>query len=267
MKQRFNYEDYRKLSVLPFEDKVCRAYELIQTELKQSKKPLVSSSWGKDSIVLLHLVREFCKDVAICFHNTGVQYIETYQYRDFMLKEWDIKNYFETKPKISFWECVRKYGYPRFRRMGRGKRGQKDNRGRDGAKSPRCCYHLKEKPAIDFIKQNNIDLEFVGLQASESMVRRLSFFREGEVFDSKKYGCRIVRPLMIWTDEDIWRYHKDFNIPINPIYKKMKRNGCMPCTGFKTWREVLAKTNPKTYAFISKDMGQPLLSEYCGDNK
>ena len=102
-------------------------------------------------------------------------------------------------------------------------------------------------------------MEFVGLQASESMVRRLSFFREGEVFDSKKYKTRIVRPLMIWTDKDIWDYHEQESIPYNPLYDKMKRNGCMPCSGFKGWKKVMANYNPDMYKFISKQMGEPSL--------
>ena len=112
------------------------------------------------------------------------------------------------------------------------------------------------------MKEKDVDLEFVGLQASESMVRRLSFFREGEAFDSVSYGCRIVRPLMIWNNEDVWKYHKKFNIPINPLYEKMKRNGCMTCTGFRGWRRQLAKTNLKLYNFISRQMGQSLLYDY-----
>jgi phosphoadenosine phosphosulfate reductase len=253
--QKFTYAEYKKLKGFPLEDKIMRARQLIAFEIKQSKKTIVSCSWGKDSIVLLHLVREVCKNVMVVFHNTLIEYPDTYEYRDLIIKKWKIKNYVETKPykNMTFWKCVKKYGFPKFRQMAsQGKQ-----------RTPKCCYYLKEKPAMDFIKLNKIDCEFLGLQASESMVRRLSFFREGEVFNSKKYKTRIVRPLMIWTDEDIWNYHKKFNIPKNTLYKKMKRNGCMPCTAFKNWREVMQKGNPKMYAYISKELGQPLIREWC----
>jgi len=256
--QKFTYKQYQTLRELPLMQKIERAEQLIVRELKDAEKPAVACSFGKDSMVLLHLVRVFCKRAIVVFHNTGVQYSETYKYRDRILKEWNIENYHESKPIMSFWKCVEKYGYPQFRQMGKGKSHKEQGKHR----VPRCCYYLKEKPAKDFIKQAKIDLEFVGLQASESMVRRLSFFREGEAFNSKSYGCRIVRPLMIWTDKDVWQYHEIFGIPLNPVYLKMKRNGCMPCTGFKGWRKQLARTNPKVYAFISKQMGQPLLTEY-----
>lgn len=259
--QKFTYRELKEMQTWSLEDKILRAEQLILSELKTHHTPSLACSWGKASVVMLHLVRKFCKRVACVFHNTFVQYPQTYEYRDLILQKWELETYVETKPIKGFWDCVKTYGYPSFRRMGRGKKGEKDM----GKRTPKCCYYLKEKPAMDFLKQNKIDLEFVGLQASESMVRRLSFFREGEAFDSKKYGCRVVRPLMIWLDEDLWEYHDRFAIPKNPIYELMKRNGCMPCTGFKNWREIMAKVNPKMYAYISKEMGQPLLREYCGE--
>ena len=259
--QKFTYKQMVDFKALPLEEKEMMAISLISKEIKNSKRPIVSNSWGKDSMVVLHLVRRVCKNVTVVFHNTYVQYPETYKYRDLMLKEWNIKNYVETKPIKTFWECVKKYGYPKFRQMGKGK--DKKYKSQGGARTPKCCYYLKEKPAMDFIKLNNIDLEFLGLQASESMVRRLSFFREGFVFDSKKYKARICRPVMCWTDKDVWEYHKKYNIPKNPTYNTMKRNGCMPCTAFKNWEKVMATANPAMYAFVSKEMGQPLLNEWC----
>ena len=95
------------------------------------------------------------------------------------------------------------------------------------------------------------------------MVRRLSFLSDGESLQSKSYGCTVVRPLMIWTEKDIWDYHKQFNIPINPIYEIMDRNGCMPCTGFKDWQKEMAKANYKMYRFVSEKMGQPLIENWC----
>ena len=98
-----------------------------------------------------------------------------------MLREWGITNYIETKPLMSFWACVKKYGYPKFRQMA--------CQGRQ--RTPKCCYYLKEKPAINGIKEYNIDIQFLGLQASESMVRRLSFLREHLIEKSVPYICDV----------------------------------------------------------------------------
>jgi len=254
---KFTYREYETLLGLSLGEKIERADDLIIAELRKFQRPCVACSWGKDSIVLLHLVRNFCPNILVSFHNTGVEYPQSLAYRDQMLKEWNITQYVESKPIKSFWACVKEYGYPHFRETAwQGK-----------TRTPKCCWFLKEKPAIDFHREYQIDCEFVGLQASESMVRRLSFFREGEAFDSKRYKCRIVRPLMIWTNKDIWEYHRVFNIPKNPLYDLMPRNGCMPCTGFRHWKEVMVKANPRLYEFVSKEIGEPTLNCFEREEK
>lgn len=252
--QKFTYKELKEMQSWPLEDKILRANQLIASELKSSKKPVVACSFGKTSMVMLHLVRNFCKNAVVLFENTHCQFPETYEYRDLVLKEWNVENYYETHPieGWDYWRCVKEKGFPQFRKM--SKQGK--------ARTPYCCKVLKDRPAKRFLKEYGADCEFVGLQASESMVRRLSFFREGEAFNSKKWGLRLVRPMMIWTDKDIWNYHKNFGIPYLVLYDKMPRNGCMPCTAFKNWKKIMAKTNPKLSKIIHNKMGQPLLEQF-----
>lgn len=245
-----SYKEYKELLKLPLGAKIERAHMLIIDTLQHFKNNVVACSWGKDSIVLLHLVRDFCPNVKVVFHNTGVEFPETYQFRDKILSEWKLPNYTETMPIMPVMDCFRKYGYPKPRQMaGQGKQ-----------RTPMCCKLAKELPAKRWCKANNIECEFVGLQASESMVRRLSFLREGESFYSKTSKHQIVRPLMIWTDKDVWEYQKLFDIPYNTLYDKLERNGCRPCTAFKKWKEVMAETDPKLYNFICREIGEPNLN-------
>lgn len=210
---------------------------LISHEIKKSKKPIVMCSWGKDSMTMLHLIRKVCENVMVVFSNTNVEYPETYKFRDRMLKEWNIKNYTELKPIKNFWECVKKYGLPKLKSNG---------------KHVMCCYYMKEKPAQKFIKKEGVDCEFVGMRAAESMRRRLTFLKNGESFYSKWFGCQSVRPLMIWTEEDILTYTKINKIPMNSLYKIMPRTGCMPCTSYTNWREIMKKASPKVFEIINK---------------
>ena len=251
----FTYEQYRFLLDLPFETKVAWATELLVDELGRAKRPNLACSWGKASVAMLHIAKELCSRILVVYHNTGVYFPEVLKYRDRLLEEWDITRYVETTPIKTFWECVKEYGLPTFRAHYKQRKDRHKG-------SPKCCYYMKEKPAKDHIRRHDIDLELLGLQAPESMVRRLSFLREGWVFDSQMYRTRICRPLMIWTDADVWQYHKVHEIPYNPLYDKMDRTGCMPCTGFKNWRKVLAKANPKMYRIISKIDGQRLLEDW-----
>lgn len=66
----------------------------------------VSFSGGKDSTVLLHMVRELYPDVEAVFVNTGLEYPEIQKF----VKTFD--NVTILRPKMRFDEVIKKYGYP-----------------------------------------------------------------------------------------------------------------------------------------------------------
>lgn len=42
-------------------------------------------------------------------------------------------------------------------------------------------------------------------------------------------GLIHLKPIIDWSDEDVWDYIKRHNLPVNPQYKESKRVGCMVC--------------------------------------
>lgn len=69
-------------------------------------KVYVSFSGGKDSTVLLHLVRRIYPNVPAVFIDTGLEYPEI---RDFVKT---IDNVVWLKPKMPFTQVIEQYGYP-----------------------------------------------------------------------------------------------------------------------------------------------------------
>ena len=252
MAQFCTFKEWETYKNMPYEEKLEWSTNIIIRAIKSSNIHSVSLSWGKDSVVMLHLIRTICHKSLVVFADTGIEYPETYTYRDKMLKEVfneDIK-YFETKPIKTFWKCVEEYGYPHNRKE-KGK-----------VRQPRCCIYLKEKPLDDFQKENAVDTIFMGLQGTESMNRRRLFMRLGGYYHRKTTHQWVCLPLAIWTNDDVKRYVKENNVPINPLYSKMDRTGCMFCTGFKNWKKVMASYKPAHLKLIlKKKEGQDVLHE------
>lgn len=259
MVQKYSYKQWAELVNLSYEDKLTWAKMIIANALKLNSKPVVCLSWGKDSVIMLHLIRTFCKNTYVIFANTGIEYPETYKYRLYMLDNFFTDmNYYETKPIKNFGQCVKLYGYPT-------KRKESKYRKEGEAPSPKCCLYLKEKPLDNMIKSLGCDVQFIGLQTTESMNRRRLFMRLGAYYYNNTRKINVCLPLALWKDQDIKRYAEDNNIPLNPLYSKMDRTGCMFCTGFKNWRSVMARYNKKMYeAILYKKEGQTIIKD-CYD--
>lgn len=232
-----------------FEKKIVYSENLIQETLKEFGDDIaVSCSFGKDSVLTLALVRKFRPNIMVVFANTGVEYPETYRFRDYLVKKWNL-NFFEVNPIKSFWQCVKEYGYPHPRCSSKTakKKGIKSGK-------PRCCEFLKERPLRFFYKKKNIKAIFTGINFDEGWQRRYSVIRYGDYYFTKGQKLWKIHPIAYWTTQEVWRYTKENNLPINGVYELVDRSGCIPCTGHLKWQEQMSKVSPSLYKKIKGDM-------------
>lgn len=101
-------QDLRQLQAYPLELKVKLTKQRIREWVNHfgTDGVYVSFSGGKDSTVLLHIVREMYPDIPAVFCDTGLEYPEI---REFV-KTFD--NVVWIKPEITFKKVIETYGYP-----------------------------------------------------------------------------------------------------------------------------------------------------------
>ena len=103
-------EELKLLQALPLELKIKRTQQRIREWVNHYGEDgvCVSFSSGKDSTVLLHVVRSLYPNTRAVFSDTGLEYPSI---RDFVKT---IPNVDWVKPKLTFREIVFQYGYPLF---------------------------------------------------------------------------------------------------------------------------------------------------------
>ena len=101
-------DDLKYFQAMPLEVKVAMTKTRIREWVKEYSTDgvYVSFSGGKDSTVLLHIVRELYPNVEAVFVDTGLEYPEI---REFVKT---FSNVTILRPKMRFDEVIKKYGYP-----------------------------------------------------------------------------------------------------------------------------------------------------------
>jgi 3'-phosphoadenosine 5'-phosphosulfate sulfotransferase (PAPS reductase)/FAD synthetase len=92
-----------------------------------------------------------------------------------------------------------------------------------------CTEHLKLIPIkqwLEQIREHDEVIMYTGIRAGESL--RRSKMSEKEYL--KLYDCETIRPLLKWTEEEIFNFLESKNVPPNPLYGfGFSRVGCFPC--------------------------------------
>ena len=238
--------DLIMLQALPLEVKVRMTESRIREWVREygTSGVYVSFSGGKDSTVLLHIVRNLYPDVEAVFVNTGLEYPEIQQF----VKTFD--NVTILRPKMRFDEVIKIYGYPLISKeasecVGQGRIALERNDGKytyrlnrlngdvkqpggyldmskwkplldvDFRLSANCCSVMKKSPIKAHAKKTRKH-PIIAQMATESRLRTQKWLQYGcNGFEMKNPKSN---PMSFWTEQDVLQYIKQNDIPIASVY-------------------------------------------------
>lgn len=194
-------------------DKVQESIKVLEKVENEFDDPVLTCSFGKDSMAVVHLAMEADTDVAFAFLDHGVHFEETLDLKQEVEEDYGLD--FEVyEPEKSYGQLVEEHG-------------QKVHE----EKPDVCCSILKSEPMERAIEGH--DAWITGYRRSESRGSEDESYpwrAEIEFFEDQGEVVR-VNPIAHWTAEDVWRYHDRHGIPYNPLYDEGHDClGCHPCT-------------------------------------
>ena len=249
----------------------------------------VACSGGKDSIVLLDIVRRIYPDALAVFCD-ALEYPEIRQFvKAIPNVEW-------LRPDMTFAEIVKTKGYPvvgkelskaiYYARRGSLWALQKlDGKFKDGARaemyqqyikykylldapfpiSDACCTEMKIKPFTRFETLSGLH-PITGMMAEESYLRQSAWMKKG--CNSFKNKRAMSSPLSFWTEQDILHYLKLTGISYASVYGeivedggKLRTTGCRRTGCFACMYGMNREKEPNRYQRMK--LTHPKLHDYC----
>ncbi len=179
-------------------EKIQKSNKILQQAFLDHSPRGIVVAWtgGKDSTVLLHMIRELHGGVVpirVYFNDSGLEFPEVLEFIDRYEREWCldlIRHKHSTKDQKLLRETV------------------------DPLIAREAKVHSIERAITEF----DIDAFIVGIRADEHEAR------SEEKAIAKKHNHMRYHPIIHFTEEDVWKYIRDFSVPYVSLYDKGYRS-------------------------------------------
>lgn len=119
--------------------------------------------------------------------------------------------------------------------------------------SSKCCQYAKKDVSHKLIKENDYDLNIIGVRRAEGGVRATSY---KSCFSECDNGCDDYRPLFWYKDKDKVDYENNYGVEHSDCYVVygLPRTGCAGCPygrDFEYELDVIEKYEPKLYKAVT----------------
>ncbi len=163
---------------------------------------VLTSSFGIQAAVLLHLVTELRPDIPVVFIDTGYLFPETYQFVDALC----------ARLKLNL-KTYRNVQSPAWQEARYGKRWQQGLSGLE-------TYNRENKvePMERALRELNVGTWFAGLRRSQSSSRaNVPFLNAQGTVGNERWK---VHPIADWTERDVYQHLKKNDLPYHPLWEQ-----------------------------------------------
>jgi phosphoadenosine phosphosulfate reductase len=179
-----------ELIAAPAEERVAWALSRFPSNI------VLSSSFGAQAAVSLHLVSSQRPDVPVILVDTGYLFPETYQFIDELTERLDLNLHVYRAQLSPAWQEARY--------------GKLWEQGVEGIE--RYNQMNKVEPMQRALQELEVRAWFSGLRRQQSSTRQ-----NREILELSKGRLRI-HPIVDWTDRDVFNYLKKHDLPYHPLW-------------------------------------------------
>jgi phosphoadenosine phosphosulfate reductase len=165
---------------------------------KLPRRHVLSSSFGAQAAVTLHLVTRQCPDIPVILVDTGYLFPETYQFIDELTDRLQLNLHVYRATRSPAWQEARD--------------GKRWERGKAGI----AAYNDENKvaPMKQALRELDASTWFAGLRRTQSSSRANTPYL---AWSGDRWK---VHPIADWTDRDVHRYLKRNDLPYNALWEQ-----------------------------------------------
>jgi phosphoadenosine phosphosulfate reductase len=169
------------------------------------QKAALSSSFGAQSVVLLHMLVEIDPTIPVLFLDTGHLFQETHQFKNQLQQrlKFNLKEFKATPQEVA----------------------QVNARlANNSVEKGTCCDDVKVRLMQESLQ--GVECWMAGLRRGQADTRK-------NIKIIEQYGTGLIKvhPIANWSGKDTYDYMKKFDLPFHPLWEKCYKSiGCEPCT-------------------------------------
>lgn len=168
---------------------------------------VLGTGFGPSGMFLIHRLHKLGVDIPIFYLDTHLLFDETYELRDRVEERFDIR-ITRVSTDLSVKEQNEKYGEQLWK-----------------SDPDRCCFLRKVLPLRNYLSDKKAWI--TGVRRNQTETRKQTEMVEWD----PENGVVKINPLAAWTDEEVWNYIRENDLPYNPLHDEGYPSiGCIPCT-------------------------------------